>query len=408
MSEVGVVASGGARGDDEGSALDIARREVSLQDYVWQQFAQVVREPKLRLAGKFLIDALDENGYLRVDVAAAAASLRVSEEVVDDARAIIQTLDPVGIGARDLAECLRLQLHARGQLEAVTEACLAHLDWVAVRDWGKLAIAASAAQGYPVDEEEVKLAVQELQACDPKPALKLAAAGRVDARVASVVPDVLIEKVESGAGDEVALPEGWRVVLNGAAFPRLLANPLGSFGGQGKAAQAAKQYANERYGRAKWLLNALEQRAKTTLAIAKEMVRRQRQFLDAGPEFLVPLTLREVAEVVGVHESTVSRVVSGKYILTPHGVLGFKAFFGSGVASSGGQVAVAASSVQALIAKLVKAENPTKPLSDEVLVAKLKEEGVEVARRTVAKYRGVLGIPGTSERRVRPDGRMTG
>jgi RNA polymerase sigma-54 factor len=154
-------------------------------------------------------------------------------------------------------------------------------------------------------------------------------------------------------------------------------------------------------GRAKWLIGALEQRARSTLLVAKAIVAAQPTFFDAGAEFLVPLTLRTVAEQVGLHESTISRVVSGKHMQTPFGVLPLRQFFASGVASSGGSVGVASSSVQNMIAKLVKAEDPRRPLSDEKIVDLLKGEGVVLARRTVAKYRGVLNIPGTAERRVR-------
>lgn len=381
----------GGDGDDEHFGWEArATREESLQDFLTKQFEEVVEEPKLRFVGRFLIDAVDEAGYLRADMAEVAARLKVSEDMVDDARAILQTLDPAGVGARDLAECLRLQMHAAGQLDDVAEVCLEHLDLVASKQWQKLADFANRKGGDGgIDIEEVRLAIAAIQECNPKPA-----AGFGTARVDSVVPDVVVSKT----------PEGWVVELNGAAFPKLLAYPPA--GGKSTtparaAGDEAKKYMQERFGRAKWLMNALEQRAKTTLAVGRAVVAAQTQFFDAGVEFLVPLTLRTVAEQIGVHESTVSRVVNGKYMQTPWGVLGFKYFFASGVGSSGGAVSVAATSVQALIAKMVKGEDPKKPLSDEQLVTRLKEEGVEVARRTVAKYRGVLGIPGTAERRVR-------
>ena len=384
----------GGGDDEEGFGWEArATKEESLQDYLLKQYEEVVDEPKLRFVGRFLIDAVDEAGYLRVDMAEVAARLKVSEEVVDDARAIIQTLDPAGVGARDLQECLRLQLHSMGRLDDVMEACLSHLDWVGLKAWGKIAAEVNSlrkkdkSQIADCDEEEVRLAVADIQLCNPKPA-----AGFGSAKIDSVTPDVVV----------VNTPDGWVVELNGAAFPKLLAYPPSKDGGaKSRGADEAKKFMTERYGRAKWLVNALEQRAKTTLAVARAVVAAQQQFFDAGVEFMVPLTLRTVAEGIGVHESTVSRVVNGKFMQTPWGVLGFKYFFASGVGSTGGTVAVAATSVQALIAKMVKGENPAKPLSDEQIVALLKSEGVEVARRTVAKYRGVLGIPGTSERRVR-------
>ena len=405
---------GGAGEDEDGFSWESrASSEQSLQDYLLKQYEEVVDEPKLRFVGRFLIDAIDDAGYLRADMAEVAAKLKVHEDVVDDARAIIQTLEPLGVGARDLQECLRLQLHAMGLLDDVMDVCLNHLDWVGAKQWNKIAAEvnklrdkiqetrdkreAGPALLADCDEEEVRLAVADMQKCNPKPA-----AGFGTARIDSVVPDVVVVNVDGV----------WTVELNGAAFPKLLAYPPASMNAatargpmaRGAAAQGqdeAKKFMTERYSRAKWLMMALEQRARTTIAVARAVVAAQGQFFDAGVEFLVPLTLRTVAEQIGVHESTVSRVVNGKFMQTPWGVLGFKYFFASGVGSTGGNVSVAATSVQALIGRLVKAENPQKPLSDEQIVGLLKGEGVEVARRTVAKYRGILGIPGTSERRVR-------
>lgn len=403
---------GGGGDDEDGFGWESrAHKDESLQDYLLKQFEEVVDEPKLRFVGRFLIDAIDDAGYLRADMAEVAARLKVSEDVVDDARAIIQTLEPVGVGARDLQECLRLQMHSMGLLDDVMDVCLEHLDWVGMKAWDKVAAEVNRLRNQTpetrdqmgavqrliadCDAEEVRLAVLDMQKCNPKPA-----AGFGTARIDSVVPDVVVVRTEDG---------GWAVELNGAAFPKLLAYPPRDqrpetrnqmMAARGKQDEA-KKFMTERFGRAKWLVNALEQRAKTTLAVARAVVAAQGQFFDAGVEFLVPLTLKTVAEGIGVHESTVSRVVNGKFMQTPWGVLGFKYFFASGVGSTGGTVAVAATSVQALIGRLVKAENPQKPLSDEQIVVLLKNEGVEVARRTVAKYRGILGIPGTSERRVR-------
>lgn len=389
-------------GEDEAGARfeNRATRDESLQDVLVRQFDEIVDDPRLRFVGRFLIDAVDEAGYLRVDMAEVAARLRVSEDMVDDARAILQTLEPAGVGARDLAECLRLQLHARGQMDDVMEVCLAHLDRVAAKDFAGLVKLVNKARlevepaQLPCEPEDVVLAIQELQTCNPKPA-----AGYGSRTVDSVVPDVVVRKADDA--ERMDGGPAWRVELNGAAFPRLLAFPPQGTAHSAQGQAEEKAFLKERFTRAKWLVNALEQRAKTTLSVARAVVGRQTLFFDAGVEFLQPLTLREVAEGLGIHESTVSRTVSGKFMQTPWGVVGLKTFFASGVGSVGGQVAVASTSVQAMIAKMVKAEDPKKPLSDEQIVTRLKDEGVMLARRTVAKYRGVLGIPGTSERRVR-------
>lgn len=373
---------GGGSGDGFELVASRASAEQTLQGYVQEQFDHAVADPVLRMVGKFVIDALDETGYLRTPVPELAARLKVHEDVVDDARAIIQTLEPAGVGARDLKECLELQLHALGRLDDGARVVLAHLDKVASRQWPAI-IKIAAQGGIELDEEEIKLVLVDIQACNPKPGLAFSTA-----RVDVAVPDVVVSRAPDGS---------WRADLNGAAFPKLLiqGNTLKT---QDKKAAA---YMAERQGRAKWLVGALEQRAQNILKVAREVVAVQGQFFEAGPEFLVPLTLKQVAEKVGVHESTVSRVTSGKFMQTPMGVLEFKYFFSASLNTSGGTVAVAANSVQAMVARLVKAENPAKPLSDEQLVALLKNEGVDVARRTVAKYRGILGIPGTAERRVR-------
>lgn len=378
--------SNGGSFDEAHDWLSNQSTATTLQEDLMRQFEEITDDAKLRLAARFLIDGLDEAGYLRLDLEAVANQLRLPFEVIDDARAILQTLEPSGIGARDLAECLRLQLHARGQLETVCEVCLSHLDLVAGRDYAKLVKLAIAAGAPETEIEDVQLAIAELQSCNPKPAT---AANFGFARIDAVVPDVIVSRTA----------KGWDVALNGAAFPRLM-SVLPS-GLSNTSATQAQKYVNERLGRAKWLIGALEQRARSTLLVAKAIVAAQPTFFDAGAEFLVPLTLRTVAEQVGLHESTVSRVVSGKHMQTPFGVLPLRQFFASGVASAGGSVGVASSSVQNMIAKLVKAEDPRKPLSDEKIVDMLKAEGVVLARRTVAKYRGILNIPGTAERRVR-------
>jgi RNA polymerase sigma-54 factor len=358
-----------------------ATREKSLQEHLTEQFDQAVTDGKLRLVGRYLIDSLDEAGYLRLDLAEVAERLKVTPDTVDDARAILQGLEPIGVGARDLAECLRLQLHFADNLTPAAEACLAHLDKVAAGEFAWLAKKAGS------DEQAVRDALADIRLCNPKPGL-----GFGSGRIESVVPDVIVEAKEGG---------GWSVELNGLAFPKVLASAPSRINGGGTQGERARHYLQERYGRAKWLVMALEQRARSIVKVARAIVAAQAGFFEAGAEFMVPLTLRQIAEQVGVHESTVSRVTTGKYMQTPRGVFEFKAFFASGVQSSGGNVQVASSSVQAMIARLVKAENPAKPLSDEAIVKLLKGEGVEVARRTVAKYRGILGIPGTSERRVR-------
>lgn len=368
-------------GDEDNGWENHTSTEDSLQDYVTKQYDEIVTDPKLRMVGRFLIDGLDDAGYLRLNLTEVAEKLRVAPDVVDDARAILQTLEPTGVGAQSLAECLRLQLHAKRLLTPATEACLAHLEKMAA---GQLAWLAKQAG---VKESDIVDAMADIKDCNPKPAL-----GFGSRRIDAVVPDVIVRRDVTGA---------WEAALNANAFPTLRAVNPKRFESWAAPDKQASAYLAERFGKAKWLVGALEQRAQNTLKIARAVVTAQKPFLDAGLEFLVPLTMRQVGQLVGVHESTVSRIARGKYLQTPFGVFEMARFFSAGVASTGGPTGVASGSVQTIISRLVRAENPAKPLSDEQLVTLLKQEGVEVARRTIAKYRGVLGIPGTAERRVR-------
>ncbi|MFZ2586629.1 MAG: RNA polymerase factor sigma-54 [Alphaproteobacteria bacterium] len=386
---LGTASHGSPAGNDETGWEATAHSAQTLHQHLLAQLHHATGSTLLHKAGAYLIDALDDAGYLRTTMAEAAAALNLPESVVDDARALLQTLDPIGVAARDLAECLRLQLHKADNLTPAAEACLMHLDKVAARDLAFLAKAGRCSM------QDVAESIMDIRACNPRPASAFKPPHGAPP-TAHAVPDVIVQPDGHG---------GFTVELNGHAFPRLLIHPPMKIEAKGPKVSAqlqqAKQYQTERHGRAKWLVGALEQRATSILKIAKAIVSAQTQFLEAGAEFMTPLTLREIAERVGVHESTVSRVTTGKYMQTPCGVMEFKTFFASGVASTGGQVAVASRSVQAIIQRLVNAENPSKPLSDQALVQMLQAEGVEVARRTIAKYRGILNIPGTAERKVR-------
>lgn len=381
---IGLTAGGMADADAPPAWDAAAPRAPSLEEHLVQQLHCATTNATLRRVGHFIIQNLDDIGYWRGNIPETAAHLGVPDDMVDDARALIQTFDPVGIGAVDLADCLRLQLHATDNLTPVAEVCLQHLDKLATRDLAGLAKLAHTSMA------EIAATIGDIQQCNPRPAGDFATA-RIDA----VVPDVIVTRTADGT---------WHADLNGRAFPSLLANPPPKLEGalaKSPRAQQAKHYMSERFGRAKWLIGALEQRAQNILKIARAVVVAQTQFLEAGAEFMVPLTLRDIAAIVGVHESTVSRVTTGKYMQTPRGVFEFKHFFASGVGSTGGNVDIASRSVQAMISRFVKAEDPKKPLSDQALVAMLQGEGVTVARRTIAKYRGILHIPGTAERRVR-------
>lgn len=363
---------------EELSWENTASAELGLHDHLSAQLNQVVTDPRERFIGKYLIDAVDDAGYLRLDLAEAAAQLKVSEDELLAVLEIIQTFDPAGIAARNLTECLRLQLAELEQLDEVSVVLLDHLELVARQDFDTLAKKAGC------DRAEIAQRVVDLTDLNPKPGLAFGGS-RIDA----ITPDVIVQR---GA-------QGWVVELNSAALPKALVNGAADkFLGKSKQTDG---YVKERMNRAEWLIKSLAQRAQTVYKVSSQIIKAQAGFFEYGIEGLVPLTLKQVADSVGVHESTVSRVTTGKYMLTPRGTFELKYFFSSGVASVGGSAGVAAPAVKDLIGKLIKTENPANPLSDDKLVSLLADEGVEIARRTVAKYREALGIASSSGRRIK-------
>lgn len=352
----------------------------SLPAHVDNQLCLMRLDPVVARCARAMAGELDEAGYLRATDDEIAGRLGVSPAVVADARAAVQACEPTGIGARALAECLALQLRERDRLDPAMQALLAALPDLPTTP------AVMMARRCGVDLADLRDMLAELRSLDPRPGLR-----HGGGTAAVVVPDVIVEAV-GGA---------WRVVLNTDALPRLLvdnhyAARLRHGGDRDTRAFIAGCSQN-----ASWLRRSLDQRAQTILAVATEIVRVQTRFFERGVSGLSPLTLRTVAEAVGVHESTVSRVTANKFMATPRGVLEMKFFFGAGLGGDGDTDAVAAEAVRERIRSLVAAEKPGKPLSDDQLVRALKAEGIEVARRTVAKYRDALHIPSSVERRRR-------
>jgi RNA polymerase sigma-54 factor len=365
--------------DDDGAG-SLAERP-SLADHVRGQLA-LARLPRLtRLVAEALAGEVDEAGYLRIDEAETALRLGVPASVVADARAAIQCCEPTGVGARDLADCLALQLAERDRLDPAMAALIAALDRLPVTSADAMAALCG------VGREDFDDMLAELRRLDPRPGLKWGGAPPTPP-----APDVLVGPDGQG---------GWRVELNPDALPRLLidrayaarVNPLRS--------REARTFIAECAQTASWLKKSLDQRARTILTVAAEIVRVQAGFFDRGATGLRPLTLRAVAEAVGLHESTVSRVVANKVVATPRGLFELRFFFAAGLAAADGGEAVSARAVCDRIRRLVAAEPPGRPLSDDQLVRALRDEGVEVARRTVAKYRESLDIPSSVERRRR-------
>jgi RNA polymerase sigma-54 factor len=373
--------AGGQTMSEDGQGWEaLATADKTLRDHLTEQLGLSTQDPVLRFLGNFLIDAIDDAGYLTVDLDKTAAQLGVTPAKLDEALRLVQGFDPTGVGARSLAECLTLQLEAAGRLDDRAKVVMANLELLARKDFAALARKAKC------DSAAMQAVCGFITGLNPKPGLQYGSS------VAdSVVPDVVVFKDSDGV---------WQVELNAEAMPRVLLNR-----GYDNAAAAAKgkdkAFMNEKVGRAQWLIKSLEQRAKTIYKTARAILAFQADFFEYGVESLQPMTLKTVAEAIGMHESTISRVTTAKYMQTPMGVFEFKYFFSSAIATTGGKTEVASESVRAIIRRLIEAEDKTKPLSDEKLVDLLRNEGVDVARRTVAKYREGMGIDSSARRRIR-------
>ena len=350
-----------------------------LHSHLVQQLGLAVADPAERFIGMYLIDHLDESGYLRLDLGEAAAQLGAPATRIEAVLAIVQRFDPPGIFARDLKECLKLQLVDQNRFDPAMEAFIANIELLAARDLRKLKDVCG------VSNEDLQDMITEVRALDPKPALKF------EHTVGSaVIPDVIMSPQPDG---------GWRVELNSDTLPRVLVN-RSYISDIGKAAKKAdKQFLAERLQSANWLVKALHQRAETILKVATELVKQQDAFFRMGVTHLRPLILRDIAEAIEMHESTVSRVTTNKYMATPRGIFELKYFFTQGLPSSAGAEAHSAEAVRHRIKVLIDAETADDILSDDKIVDVLRENGVEVARRTVAKYRDSLNIPSSVQRR---------
>jgi len=336
-----------------------------------------------------VIEALDEDGYLRTGLGLLGETVGVGADDLDRALGVVQQMDPPGVGARDLRECLLLQLGARGMKDSLAARIVGdHLEDVAASRLGKIASALSEPAA------RVQSAVEVIRGLEPRP-------GAVFSRPDSnryVIPDVIIERV---AGDYV-------VVLNDSIVPRLRINPfyrrlVSAARASGGAPEAdrngeAAEFLGRRLRSALWLLRCIEQRRTTLHRVVESIAGQQRAFLDHGIRHLRPLTLKDVAADVGVHESTVSRAIAGKYAQTPRGTFELRFFFGSGLASRGGG-RVSSRSVKRVIRELIEAEDPRSPHSDQKLVELLERRGASLSRRTVTKYRKELGLPASTRRR---------
>ena len=356
--------------------------EKTLRDHLEDQISIDFSDETERMIALLMIDYLDQSGYLRMDIAEVADRLGGSAEKLEKIILRLQNLDPPGIFARSLSECLALQLKEKNRLDPAMQTLLDNLELLGAHDLKKLKDLCR------VDDEDLKDMIFEIKSLDPKPALQF------DHFVSqTVIPDVLMKALPKDKGG------GWGVELNSDTLPRVLVNKT-YYTEVSKTAKSKqeKEYLSEQMATASWLVKALDQRAQTILKVSAAIIEQQDAFFNYGVEYLKPLVLRDVAEMISMHESTVSRVTTNKYIGTPRGVFELKYFFSSGVSSASG-AEFASGAVQARIKSLTDAESPDDILSDDDIVTLLKKEGIDIARRTVAKYRDAMKIPSSVQRR---------
>ncbi|HEY1638906.1 MAG TPA: RNA polymerase factor sigma-54 [Rhizomicrobium sp.] len=366
-------------GDEDGFGRTLCEAP-NLKDHLLAQLSMAPLDPAQRLIGAALIDAIDETGYLRAALPDLAAQLGAPESAVAEVLAVVQTLEPTGVGSRDLSECLSLQLRERGRLDPAMQAFLAHLDLVARRDIATLCTICG------VDAEDIGDMLNEIRALTPKPGLAFGSEP-----VHPVVPDVFVRENPDGS---------WHVELNSDTLPRLLVNSRYYAKVSGATRDKdSKNYLLECLNNANWLVKSLDQRARTILKVASEIVRQQDGFLAYGVRHLRPLNLRAIADAIGMHESTVSRVTSNKYIATPRGIFEMKYFFTAAISAINGEQAHSAEAVRDRIREMIGKEESHEVLSDDRIVALLTADGIDIARRTVAKYREAMRIPSSVERR---------
>jgi RNA polymerase sigma-54 factor len=372
------VRSGGGF-DEEGMESSVAAG-ITLKDHLEGQLAIAALNDEDRLICLALIDGVDEAGYLRTELCDVVVRLGCEIEDVQAVLGVLQGFDPVGVAARDLAECLGLQLAARDRLDPAMAMLLTRLDLLARRDIGQLTALCG------VDAEDISDMLAEIRTLNPKPGLAFGSE-----QVAPVVPDVFVRTGPDG---------GWQVELNTDTLPRLLVNSR-YYAQVSKNARDkdSKTYLMDCLNNANWLVKSLDQRARTILKVATEIVRQQDGFLTYGVRHLKPLNLRTIADAISMHESTVSRVTSNKYIATPRGLFELKYFFTASIQSVNGAESHSAEAVRDRIKEMIDKEAPREILSDDRIVALLTADGVNIARRTVAKYREAMRIPSSVERR---------
>ena len=358
----------------------VSSSDVTLPEHLMFQLQFAAPKKDCRKIGKYIIESLDENGYMTSTTEEIAAAIGVDEEKVSKVLRLIQTFDPWGVGARDLAECLIIQLRQQKQLTEVFEKVIGeHLEDLANN---RLSVIA---KDMGISVKEVQSMCDIIRTLEPKPGRGFAS--QTDNRY--IIPDVLVERVD----DEYV------VTINESSSPKLMVSSYyrDLLKEAGKD-EGLNKYLSERVNSALWLIKSIEQRKQTIYNVVTAVIKHQKDFLDKGSKFMKTLTLKEIAEEVGIHESTVSRSINGKYLQCPRGVFEIKYFFSAGVSSGDGE-GISSNSIKEFIREIVESEDPKSPCSDQAMVEILGEKGINISRRTVAKYRDEMHIASSSKRR---------
>lgn len=360
--------------------VHLAKKNETLEKILLEQISYQPLTARQRKIGRYLIGLLDEDGYFREEIGRVAQELDCAEDEVEEMLGIIQTFEPIGVGARNLAECILIQIRAKGRLTPLIEQLITqHLHMIAERKYALLS------QIYGVSVEEIETVVALIEQSYPRPGLLYA-----EPDVKYIVPDLFVEMKDG----EIVLS------LNDQILPRLRINEEYLQMLRRSEDQAAKSFLRERLKKALWMIKSIEQRGITILKVADAIFRHQREFLSKGDLALKPLTLREIAQEIGVHESTVSRTVNQKYVQTSRGLYELKHFFVRGIHTSAGALA-SSIWIKNSIQSLIDLENKEKPLSDQEIADYLNREGIQISRRTVMKYREEMKIPSSNKRRMR-------
>lgn len=354
--------------------------EVTLPEHLMFQYQFATMSKGCRRVGKYIIESLDENGYMTSTVDEIAGATGVSEEKVNEALEIIHGFDPAGVGARNLQECLEIQLKTKNELTPEIEKVIdEHLEDIADN---RLSVVA---KDMGMTVQQVQDIADVIRTLEPKPGRQFAS----EMETKYIIPDVIVEKAE----DE------YIVIINESSTPHLsISSYYRSLLGRADADPQLAEYLSDRVNSANWLIKSIEQRKQTIYNVVSAVVKYQKDFFDYGSKYLRTLTLKDIAEELGIHESTVSRSINGKYLQCARGVFEIKHFFSAGVSDDAGE-GISSNSIKEFIKEIVDSEERTKPYSDQKMVEMLKERGLNISRRTVAKYRDEMGILSSSKRR---------